>query len=177
MKHRLLLASGCLLALSGCDVFQTANNKLEQQYLDQHPELQAAISTIRENGLNAVAKTAEKGSVASCVATKLESDPLGSLATVEGALQDSANLTDLFSAIAELSSQEISLDQIPNLLRQGAETLNYLRTLLSQYELAELKTKVTDFVDHTQIQSADVGSHLRNLIAQCEGLHTTQILK
>ncbi|CCQ12534.1 lipoprotein, putative [Pseudoalteromonas luteoviolacea B = ATCC 29581] len=168
MFRQVAFVSLVCFGLAGCDVFESPKTEIEQQYLAQHPQLRQAIDAIRTQGVDAVAKTAEQGSVAACVAENLANDPLGSLATVEGALQESANLTDLLASINELTSQEITLEQIPDLLRQGADTLNYVRTLLQEYELVELKTQAQLLVQNTQQKSADIGSHLRQVIGQCE---------
>ncbi|MFC3033747.1 hypothetical protein ACFOEE_14580 [Pseudoalteromonas fenneropenaei] len=166
--HLAVTAVATTLWLSGCDVIVSNKSQLETQYLEQHQELQTVISEIRAKGLDAVAKTAEQGTLAACVANKLDADPMGALIEVEGALQDSANLSELVANIADLSNQEISLEQLPNLLRQGADTVSYLRTLLAQYDLAELKAQAAALLADTQNKSADIGSHLRQIIDTCK---------
>ncbi|TMP65010.1 hypothetical protein CWC05_24240, partial [Pseudoalteromonas ruthenica] len=87
---------------------------------------------------------------------------------VEGALQDSADLSKLAETIGGLSNQEISLENIPKLLQQGADTVNYLRTLLGEYDLSELQDKVSHLLQDGQSQSQDIGEHLRGLVEQCQ---------
>ncbi|MCF6435959.1 hypothetical protein [Pseudoalteromonas sp. MMG022] len=155
------------LSLSGCDLFENSKVAIEQQYLAQHQELQRAVEGIRQQGLNTFSASAEKGSVAACVAKQLEMDPMGSLIVVEGALQDSANLADLINTIENLTEQEVNLESIPNLLRQGADTLSYLRTLLSTYELQDLQQQAHELLLDGQTQSQNIGEHLRGLVEQC----------
>ena len=83
-------------AVTGCDALQDSKAQLEEDYLSQHQQLQHAIEQIREQGIASVKASAETGSVAACVASQLDADPMGALATVEGALQDNANLGDIF---------------------------------------------------------------------------------
>ncbi|WP_105167040.1 hypothetical protein [Pseudoalteromonas sp. T1lg23B] len=153
--------------LSGCDFFNDSKVTVEQQYLAQHQELKQAVEGIRQQGLDAFSATVEKGSVAACVTKQLEMDPMGELIAVEGALQDSANLADLINTIEGLTDQEISLERIPDLLRQGADTLNYLRTLLNSYELSDLQKQAHQLLEDGQTQSQNIGQHLRSLVEQC----------
>ncbi|KAF7774492.1 hypothetical protein PCIT_a0948 [Pseudoalteromonas citrea] len=168
MKKALFLSTILLLPLTGCDVFESSKKQIEEQYLSQNSELKEAVESIREQGLTAFSATAEKGSVAACVAKQLDADPMGALIEVEGALQDGADLSKLAATIESLSEQEISLESIPQLLQQGADTVNYLRTLLSEYDLTELQDKVSQLLQDGQSQSQDIGEHLRGLIEQCQ---------
>ena len=168
MKKTLTLAALLTVSLSGCDVFESSKAQIEQQYLSENQELKAAIDAIREQGLQAVATSAESGSVAACVAKNLDSDPMGALIEVEGALQDSADLTGLVETINSITEQELSLETIGKLLQHGAETVDYLKTLLSQYELSELQTQLTHLLEQGQNKTQDVGQHLRELIEQCK---------
>ncbi|MEI5639245.1 MULTISPECIES: hypothetical protein [unclassified Pseudoalteromonas] len=155
-------------AATGCDALQDSKAQLEQDYLSQHQQLQQAITQIREQGIASVKASAETGSVAACVAKQLDADPMGALATVEGALQDNANLGDILAAVENLSTQEISLDQLPELIQQGADTVRYLKTLLSEYDLSELKQQAADLLATGEAKSEDVGAHLRTLIESCQ---------
>ena len=168
MKKTLTLAALLTVSLFGCDVFESSKAQIEQQYLSENQELKAAIDAIREQGLQAVATSAENGSVAACVAKNLDSDPMGALIEVEGALQDSADLAGLVETINSLTKQELSLETIGKLLQHGAETVDYLKTLLSQYELSELQTQLTHLLEQGQNKTQDVGQHLRELIEQCK---------
>ncbi|TMP82857.1 hypothetical protein CWB73_03220 [Pseudoalteromonas phenolica] len=168
MKKTLTLAALLTVSLFGCDVFESSKAQIEQQYLSENQELKAAIDAIREQGLQAVATSAESGSVAACVAKNLDSDPMGALIEVEGALQDSADLAGLVETINSLTEQELSLETIGKLLQHGAETVDYLKTLLSQYELSELQTQLTHLLEQGQNKTQDVGQHLRELIEQCK---------
>ena len=168
MKKTLTLAALLTVSLFGCDVFESSKAQIEQQYLSENQELKAAIDAIREQGLQAVATSAENGSVAACVAKNLDSDPMGALIEVEGALQDSADLAGLVVTINSLTEQELSLETIGKLLQHGAETVDYLKTLLSQYELSELQTQLTHLLEQGQNKTQDVGQHLRELIEQCK---------
>ena len=155
-------------AVTGCDALQDSKAQLEQDYLSHHQQLQQAITQIREQGIASVKASAETGSVAACVATQLDADPMGALATVEGALQDNANLGDILAAVENLSTQEISLEQLPELIQQGADTVRYLKTLLSEYDLSELKQQAADLLATGEAKSEDVGAHLRTLIESCQ---------
>lgn len=168
MKKTLTLAALLTVSLFGCDVFESSKAQIEQQYLSENQELKAAIDAIREQGLQAVATSAESGSIAACVAKNLDSDPMGALIEVEGALQDSADLAGLVETINSLTEQELSLETIGKLLQHGAETVDYLKTLLSQYELSELQTQLTHLLEQGQNKTQDVGQHLRELIEQCK---------
>jgi hypothetical protein len=168
MKKALFFAGIFTVSLTGCDVFESSKAQIEQQYLSENQELKAAIEAIREQGLQAVAASAEKGSIAACVATSLDADPMGALVEVEGALQDSADLAGLVDTINNLSEQELSLETIGQLLQNGAETVDYLKTLLGEYELAELQTQLTNLLEQGQNKTQDVGQHLRELIEQCQ---------
>ncbi|CAH9059736.1 hypothetical protein PSECIP111951_03052 [Pseudoalteromonas holothuriae] len=168
MQKALIFSSFLCLNVTGCDVFESSKSQIEAQYLSQHQELKTAIETIREHGLDNISATAKSGSVAACVATQLEGDPMGALIAVEGALQDSVSLENFASTIESLSEQEISLESIPQLLRQGADTVNYLRTLLSNYELSELQQQSKQLMQDSYNKSQSIGEHLRMLIEQCE---------
>ncbi len=168
MKKTLLFIGVFTASLSGCDVFENSKAQIEQQYLSENQELKAAIETIREQGLEAVAASAEKGSVAACVAKNLDADPMGALVEVEGALQDSADLAGLVETINSLTEQELSIETIGQLLQHGADTVDYLKTLLSEYELSELQSQLTSLSEQGQNKTQDVGQHLRELIEQCQ---------
>jgi hypothetical protein len=166
MKKVFFISSFLLLSLTGCDVFESSKNTIEQEYLSQNSDLKQIIKDIREQGLSAYKTTTQQGSMAACVAKQLDADPMGALIEVEGVLKDSADLSTLAKTIESLPDQSLSLDSIPNLLQQGADTVNYLRTLLSEYDLSELQEKIGQSIDSGQSQ--DIGAHLRGLVEQCQ---------
>jgi phosphoribosylformylglycinamidine (FGAM) synthase-like enzyme len=168
MKKTLTLAALLTVSLFGCDVFESSKAQIEQQYLSENQELKAAIDAIREQGLQTVATSAESGSVAACVTKNLKSDPMGALIEVESVLQDSAGLEGLVETINSLTEQELSLETIGKLIQHGAEKAEYLKTLLSQYELSELQTQLTHLLEQGQKKSQDIGQHLRELIEICK---------
>ncbi|WP_052262699.1 hypothetical protein [Pseudoalteromonas luteoviolacea] len=167
MKRIAILLGLSAFFTTGCDVFENSKAQIEAQYLAENQELQAVIEQIREQGLEAMAKSAQAGTMASCVASKLDGDPMGALVEVEGALQDGASVAELANSIASLTDQEISLESIPELLKAGAETVTYLKTLLSTYDLAELQTQFSTMLEQGQTKTEDIGTHLRGLIEQC----------
>ncbi|RRS08811.1 hypothetical protein EAG18_09785 [Pseudoalteromonas sp. J010] len=168
MLRAAIFASTLVLSLTACDVFEDSKAKVEANYLSQHQELQEVVEQIRDKGLESVQASAAAGSIAACVANNLDADPMGALISVEGALQDSANLSDLLNSIARLSDQEISIEQFPELLQQGADTVRYLKTLLEQYDLSELKQQASALLEQGQTKTQDVGAHLRYLIESCK---------
>ncbi|MEJ6474530.1 hypothetical protein [Pseudoalteromonas piscicida] len=168
MLRTVILASSITLVLSGCDVLEDSKAQVEAQYLSEHQELQQVVEQIRDKGIASVQASAAAGSVAACVANNLDADPMGALIAVEGALQDSANLNELLNSISRLSQQEISIEQFPDLLQQGADTVRYLKTLLAQYDLTELKQQASVLLEQGQTKTQDVGAHLRELIESCQ---------
>lgn len=168
LKKTLLvtLVSGFLL--SGCDSFEDPKAKLEQAYLADHQELQQVVAQIREQGLNAVAKTAEAGSLAACVAGKLDADPMGALVEIEGALQESVDFAQLIESISQLSEQELSLNNLSDMLQQGTDALAYVKHLLENTSVSELKQQLSDSLNNAQTKGQDIGSHLRSQLENCE---------
>jgi hypothetical protein len=167
MKRSLIYGIS-LFALTGCDFLGDSKAKIEQQYLANNHELEQVIADIREHGLAAMSQSAEAGTMASCVVKQLNADPMGSMIEVEGALQDSANLADLMDTITGLADQELSMESLPNLIQAGADTMSYLKTLLANYELAELQQQAQTLLEQGQSKSEDIGSHLRGLVEQCQ---------
>ncbi|MCG7554800.1 hypothetical protein [Pseudoalteromonas sp. Of11M-6] len=168
MLRAIAFASTMVVSLTACDMLEDSKAQIEAQYLSEHQELQQVVEQIRDKGIESVQASAEAGSVAACVANNLDADPMGALIAVEGALQESANLSDLLNSISRLSQQEISIEQFPDLLQQGADTVRYLRTLLEQYDLAELKQQASHLLEQGQTKTQDVGAHLRTLIESCQ---------
>lgn len=168
MKKQLLIAISIFPLLTACDVFEDSKNAVEQQYLSEHQAISEVITQIRAHGLNAIETGKASSSVAQCIVSKLEADPMGRLIELEGTLQESANIADLINSMSQLTEQEISLASIPDLLNQGANTLSYLRHLLKTYELTELKAQISELLDEGKNTSQDIGAHLRGIIEQCE---------
>ena len=165
---RIFITGLVVLILSGCDAAEDPKTALERQYFAEHQELQQVIEQIRVQGLDVVAKSADAGSIAACVAGQLNGDPMGALVEVEGALQDSVNLSEIIANIASFSEQELSLESLPGLLQQGADTLGYIKHLLQEYDLAELQTQASNMLKNGQTKTQDLGAHLRGLVEQCE---------
>ena len=98
--------------------------QLEQAWLAKDQQLQQAVEQIRTQGLEAVASGAEAGTVASCVATTLVADPVGRLISVEGALVESAKVSQLladlqqaFNAVAEASQRAVTAGHVGNAVK------------------------------------------------------------
>ncbi|WP_440055428.1 hypothetical protein ACSLBF_04600 [Pseudoalteromonas sp. T1lg65] len=168
MKKTLLTVSLLALLLAGCDSLEDSRTQVETQYLDQHQELKQAVELIRAQGIESVRATADAGSVAACVAKNLDADPVGALIQVEGVLQDSVNLDQLLTTMSSLSDQKMGLDRLPDLLQQSTDTLRYVKTMLEEYELQELKTQAIKMLEQGQTKTENVGEHLRQLIETCQ---------
>ena len=168
MKKRYLLISSLAFVLSACDVVEDPKKALERQYFSEHQALQQVIEDIRSEGLSAVKQGAEAGSVAACVATKLDADPMGALIEVEGALQDSIDLSELLATLSNLSEQELSLESLPDLIRQGTDAITYVKHMLSQYDASEIQQQANELISNGQTKTKDLGEHLRSLVEQCE---------
>ncbi len=81
-------------------------------------QLATVVQQIRERGLDTVLAQAEAGSVSACVATKLNADPLGKLISVEGALAESAKVTQLLADLEQLLQQDFSFEQLATTLEK-----------------------------------------------------------
>jgi hydroxymethylpyrimidine pyrophosphatase-like HAD family hydrolase len=161
---------GLAFSLSGCDFLgEDLKAKQEQEWLAQHQQLNAAVKLIREQGLDTVVATAEAGSVAACVASKLAADPVGQLVTVEGALVETAKITQLVADVQQLLEQEIDLMQVSNLLKQGAELATYASTLLTQQGLEQALATLKQMALESQgIAQENLGGHLQKVMESCE---------
>ena len=168
MKKTLLFAISIGITLTACDLAEDPKKALERDYFSQHKELQQVIEQIRSQGIDAVQQGAEAGTIAACVTSQLDADPMGALIEVEGALQDSIDLSELMETLANLSEQEVSLENLPDLLRQGSDALAYIKHMLSQYDVAEIQQQATELLANGKTKSQDLGTHLRSLIEQCE---------
>ncbi|MEN0035529.1 MAG: hypothetical protein AAGC78_00620 [Cellvibrio sp.] len=161
---------GLAFSLSGCDFLgENVKVKQEQEWLAQHQQLNDAVKLIREQGLDTVVATAEAGSVAACVASKLAADPVGQLVTVEGALVETAKITQLVADVQQLLEQEIDLMQLSNLLKQGAELTSYASTLLTQQGLEQALATLKQMALASQgIAQENLGGHLQKVMESCE---------
>lgn len=167
---RPLFTAGLLFLLTSCGYLsENPKTALEQQWLQQDPQIAEAVKQIREQGLAAVAGSAEAGTVAACVASRLAADPMGKLITVEGALAESAKVAKLLADIEQMFSQELNFNSVAALLEQGADAAAYAKTLIEQQgmeqALATLKTLVAQ---SQQFASQDLGGHLQALISTCK---------
>jgi mannitol-specific phosphotransferase system IIBC component len=142
--------------------------QLEQAWLAKDQQLQQAVEQIRTQGLEAVAAGAEAGSVASCVATTLAADPVGRLISVEGALVESAKVSQLLADLQQVMEQDVSLDQVAALLQRGADAAAYAKTLIEQQGLEQaLQTLKQMMIASQQFAQQDLGAHLQQLLASC----------
>jgi hypothetical protein len=142
--------------------------QLEQAWLAKDLQLQQAVEQIRTQGLEAVVKTAEAGSVASCVATSLAADPVGSLISVEGALVESAKVAQLLADLQQVMEQDVSLEQMAGLLQRGADAAVYAKTLIEQQGLEQALQSLKQMVIASQqFAQQDLGAHLQQLLSGC----------
>ena len=169
-RLRPLLALSVLVAMTGCGYLgEDPKNAQEQQWLMQDPEMAKAIAQIREQGLQAVAQSAESGTVAACVAKNLAADPMGKLISVEGALVESAQVAKLLADMEQLFSEEISLNTVTSMLEQGADVAAYAKTLISQQGFEQAMQTLTTLAQQTQnFATQDLGGHLQEVISSCK---------
>ena len=90
------------------------------------------------------------------------------LIEVEGALQDSIDLSELLATLSNLSEQELSLESLPDLIRQGTDAITYVKHMLSQYDASEIQQQANELISNGQTKTKDLGEHLRSLVEQCE---------
>ncbi|MBV7314394.1 hypothetical protein [Shewanella sp. NIFS-20-20] len=157
-------------ALVGCGfVGETDKQQLEQVWLAQHQEVQQAIEDIRAQGLEMVAQTAQAGSVSACVAEALAESPVGALASVEGALAESANITELLASLQTAMSEELSIETVSNLLQQGADAATYAKDLIAEQGLEQALATLSQMQQATsELTDQDLGAHLQALVLACE---------
>ena len=166
----LFIPLSLVFSLTGCGYFgDDVKAKQEQEWLAQHQQLNDAVKLIREQGLDTVVATAEAGTVAACVASKLTADPVGQLITVEGALAETAKITQLVADVQQLLEQELDLMQLSNLLKQGAELTAYATALLNQQGLEQaLATLKQMALDSQGFAQENLGGHLQKVMEGCE---------
>lgn len=170
MKYSLVAVAAGTLALSGCGWFgDNEKAALEQAWLAKDTEIQSAIEQIRSQGLDAVSKSAAAGSVAACIADKLAKDPLGDLATVEGALTESAKVAELLAGIESALAQDLSLENAAALLQKGADVAAYAKTLIAEQGLEGASKTLAAMASQTEaLASQDLGQHFQSLISSCK---------
>ena len=64
------------------------------------------------------------------MATTLVADPVGRLISVEGALVESAKVSQLLADLQQVMEQDVSLEQMAGLLQRGADAAVYAKTLI-----------------------------------------------
>ena len=157
-----------LLFLSGCGFIGSDKAKIEQAWLDKDQQLKTIIDEIRIQGIDVVAKGAKAGSLSQCVAIKLSDDPLGHLVSVEGALAESAKITELMGDLQGAMEQEFSLSQIISLLQQGADLAAYASVLIDQQGLEQALLSVEQLArSGGAFASEDLGGHFRQILLDC----------
>ena len=140
----------------------------EQSWLAQDEQLNAAINQIREQGINAVVASAEAGSVASCVAQNLQADPLGALVTVEGALAESAQIATLLNDLQGLLQEDLSFEQMSDLLQKSAKAAAYAKEMISQQGVEQALQSLKNMATASQAYaSQDLGGHLKQVLKAC----------
>lgn len=156
--------------LTSCGYFSADPKQLaEQAWLAKDQQLAAAVTQIREQGLDAVAASAEAGSVAACVAATLTADPLGKLISVEGALAESAKVAQLLADLEQLLQQDFSFDQLASALEKSAAAAAYAKTLIEQQGLEQALLTLKQMVTaSTAVAQQDLGVHLQSLLQSCK---------
>ena len=171
MQLKTVMAPAVLaLGLSGCGYFGGDEKlQLEQAWLAKNEQLQQVIEQIRTQGIETVAKGADAGSVAACVASKLEMDPLGELVNVEGALVESAKIAELMNELEGLMEQDFSLENMSSLLQKGADAAAYAKQIIADQgveqglqHLQQMATASEEFA------SQDLGAHFQQLLLECQ---------
>ncbi|ACA85127.1 hypothetical protein [Shewanella woodyi] len=167
---RLVVPALFTFGLGGCGYFDgDEKQQLEQAWLAQNAQLQQVIEQIRSQGIEAVANGAEVGSVAACVASKLEMDPLGELVNVEGALVESAKIAELLSELEGLMEQDFSLENISGLLQKGADAAAYAKQIIAAQGLERGLEHLQQMADSSrEFASEDLGAHFQQLLSECQ---------
>ncbi|QFU24121.1 hypothetical protein FM038_019525 [Shewanella eurypsychrophilus] len=167
---RHLVALALITSLSGCGFFESDDKqRLEQAWLDKDQQLKEVVEQIRTRGIDAVAKSAQVGSVSACVAQQLSDDPFADLVQVEGALVESAKVSELLASIESLMEQEISFEQVSSLLQKGADAAAYAKTLIDQQGLEKgLESLQLMAQTGKEYASQDLGGHFQAILLQCK---------
>lgn len=167
-----LLSVTAVVLLSGCGYFGgDEKQQLEQAWLAQDPQLQQVVEQIRSRGLDVVAQSAAAGTVSACVTEKLTQDPLGKLVNVEGALAESAKVTELLGDLQKLMEQEVSFDQVAGLLQKGADAAAYAKNLIDQQGLDQAIQSLKQMaLASEQFAQQDLGAHFQQLLLECKAI-------
>lgn len=167
-----LLSVTAVVLLSGCGYFGgDEKQQLEQAWLAQDPQLQQVVEQIRSRGLDVVAQSAAAGTVSACVTEKLTQDPLGKLVNVEGALVESAKVTELLGDLQKLMEQEVSFDQVAGLLQKGADAAAYAKNLIDQQGLDQAIQSLKQMaLASEQFAQQDLGAHFQQLLLECKAI-------
>ena len=158
------------IGLSGCGYFGgDEKQQLEQAWLAKNEQLQQVIEQIRSQGIQAVASGADAGSVAACVASKLEIDPVGELVNVEGALVESAKVSELLSELEGLMEQDFSLENMSNLLQKGADAAAYAQQIIADQGIEKGLAHIEQMATASEeFASQDLGAHFQQLLTECQ---------
>jgi hypothetical protein len=170
---RALLGSVALFLLTSCGYLAEDPQQLaEREFLQKDQQVADVINQIREKGLDAVVASAESGSVAACVASRLAADPLGKLVSVEGALAEGARITQLLADLQQMLETEPSLADLGKVLEQGAAAARYASQLIREQgfdgALATIKQMAT-----ANIGDNGLGQHFQLLVASCQNYDKT----
>lgn len=176
-RHRYALPVVLSFLLTSCGYFSTdPRQAAEQAWLAKEQQLATVVQQIRDQGLDTVLAKAEAGSVSACVANKLSTDPLGNLISVEGALAESAKVTQLLADLEQLLQQDFSFEQLANTLEKGAHAAAYAKTLLEQQGLDQALRTLQHMVQaSTALAQQDLGAHLQQLLQSCQPASTTEM--
>lgn len=167
-KSRAFLSGVTFLLLTSCGYFsEDQQQQAEQALLSQDEKVAQAIEQIREKGLDAVVASAEAGSTAACVAGRLAQDPLGKLITVEGALAESARVSDLLAELEKLFQTEPSFEQMASLLQKGAASARYASQLIKEQGF-EGAVQTLQSMASAKLEQQGLGEHLQLVLASCK---------
>ena len=178
-KTRAMTLSSCLVAsaiLSGCGfIGSDEKQQAEALWLAKDEQLKLAVEAVRSQGIDAVIKGAEAGSVSACVAAKLSEDPLGELVSVEGALAESAQVAELIGSIQKLLVQDISFEQVAGLLQQGADAASYAKSLIEQLGVTGAIASMQQMaLASEQYATQDLGGHFKQLLLECQSQQSSK---
>jgi len=159
-----------VVSLSGCGFFESDDKQLlEQTWLAKDQQLKEVIEQIRAQGVDAVAASAQVGSLSACVAQELSEDPFADLMQVEGALVESAKVSELLAGIESFMEQEFSLDQVSSLLQKGADAAAYARTLIDQQGLEQALDSLQQMAQAgKEYAGEDLGGHFKQILSACK---------
>lgn len=172
---RVLFSSLALFLLTSCGYLaEDKQTQAERVFLEKDQQIAAVIDQIREQGLEAVVASAEAGSVAACLASRLAADPVGKLVTVEGALAEGARITDLMAQLEKIAQSEPNLADLSKVLEQGAAAARYATELIQQLGFDGAFAAIKQMAQQNNpFGQAGLGEHLQLLIASCQSHQLT----